>query len=562
MEEAKHRRHGDPLRATDPSQIGPYALIGRLGSGGMGVVYLARDPDGRPVAVKVVHAELAGDDEFRRRFRSEVDRARQVPSFCTAAVLDADPDAPRPYLVVEYVDGPSLYAVVRERGPLTGSHVHSVAIGVATALVAIHDAGIIHRDLKPQNVLLAPGSPKVIDFGIARALEATTEHTRTGHMVGTVSYMSPERFDGHGTALTPAADVFAWGCVVAYAATGHGPFDADSPMATAARIMSQPPDLRGLDGPLRRLVAAALSADPARRPTARQLLAELIGSGPPPGPEELTQPLRAAVDQVTRPRPRRRRLLIGVFAALGALLLFGAGGLAATRVPDVLAKLRPPAATRPSATPPSATPPSATPPSATATPLTLPAGKPFIADALTVAGQWNGTFIVGEEKSNCDVTEGALRVHRVSPGFYTCDGPPKEVAGDHTLAVTGRIEEPGTCLGVWLYWRVERSYRITACEDAFRLAVDRNGEITYVAREVRLNAAETLPVGRPVRLQVVVRDGVVRFGHDGVQVGEAPLPEADIDRGRPMIGLVSAPGRDVPPYSASFNDIEVRTLGG
>ncbi|WP_285689034.1 serine/threonine-protein kinase [Actinoplanes sp. NBRC 103695] len=542
---------GGPLRAGDPSHIGPYALAGRLGSGGMGVVYLARDPAGRPVAVKVVHAELADDDEFRRRFRSEVERARQVPPFCTAAVLDADPDAPRPYLVVEYVDGPSLFEVVRERGPLTGSHVHSVAIGVATALVAIHDAGIIHRDLKPQNVLLAPGSPKVIDFGIARALEATTEHTSTGRMVGTVAYMAPERFGGTGVSLTQAADIFAWGCVVAFAATGHGPFDADSPVATAARILSQPPDLRGLDGTLRRLVEQALSTDASRRPTAKYLLDALIGSGPQPVTEVLRatevlqrQPaLRGAVDRVHEParhRRGRRRVWIGVLAALATLLVLGAGALAAARVFDTGTTVD---SGRPS------------PPASFA----LPEGKVFIADTLTVGGQWNGTYVVGEEESNCDVTDGALRAHRVSPGFFTCSGPEKELAGDHTIEVTGRIEEPGTCLGIWLYWQVARSYQLTACEDAFRLSVDRDGAIAYVVREVELGAPG-LRRDTPIRLQVVVRDGVARFGHDGVPVGEAALPEADIDRGRPMIGLVTAPGDESPPWAASFNDVEVRTL--
>jgi serine/threonine protein kinase len=252
-----------PLRPGDPTRMGRYELLGRLGSGGMGVVFLARDPAGTRVAVKVVHADLAEDDEFRRRFRSEVERARQVPPFCTAELLDADPDAPRPYLVVEYVDGPSLAEAVEERGPLTVANLHSVAIGVATALTAIHGAGIVHRDLKPRNVLLAPGSPKVIDFGIARALEATSRHTRTGQMFGTVAYMAPERFGTeHGTPITPAADIFAWGCVVAYAGTGHTPFQGDSPTATAARILTQPPDLRGLDGTLRHLVELSLSTDP------------------------------------------------------------------------------------------------------------------------------------------------------------------------------------------------------------------------------------------------------------------------------------------------------------
>ncbi|HZD98987.1 MAG TPA: serine/threonine-protein kinase, partial [Micromonosporaceae bacterium] len=231
---------GTALRASDPVQLGPYKLLRRLGEGGMGSVYLAEAADHTTVALKVIRTDLAEEPEFRRRFRSEVIRAQQVPPFCTAEVLDADPDHETPYLVVEYVDGPSLSDVVNDRGPLTQANLYGLAIGVATALTAIHGAGVIHRDLKPSNVLLAPGTPKVIDFGIARATEGPDGETRTDQLMGTVAYMAPERLDPavDGT-LTPAADIFAWGAVVTYAATGHVPFAGDTSPATAIAILTQ-----------------------------------------------------------------------------------------------------------------------------------------------------------------------------------------------------------------------------------------------------------------------------------------------------------------------------------
>ncbi len=248
----------------------------------MGIVYLGLDPDGRRVAVKVIRAELSSDKRFRARFRSEVDRARQVPSFCTAEVLDADPDHETPYLVADFLDGPSLADIVQQRGPLSGGDLSGVAIGVATALAAIHGSGVVHRDLKPANVLFPLGTPRLIDFGIAKAVEAPSVHTIPGQLLGTIAYMAPERFEsGKAAAVGPAADVFAWGVLVAYAATGRTPFGGDTPTATVGRIVTQPPDLSGLTGPLRGLVARAVEKDPARRPTALELVDRLMMVGSP-----------------------------------------------------------------------------------------------------------------------------------------------------------------------------------------------------------------------------------------------------------------------------------------
>jgi len=275
---------GMPLRTGDPQQLGKYRLLRRLGEGGMGSVYLADSPEGRTVALKIIRADLTEEPEFRRRFRSEVARAREVPPFCTAEVLDADPDHETPYLVVEYVDGPSLSEVVLDQGPLTPANLYGLAIGVATALAAIHGAGVIHRDLKPSNVLLAPGTPKVIDFGIARGSAGSDGDTRTDQLIGTVAYMAPERLDPgvHQRRLTPAADVFAWGAVVAFAATGRVPFLADSSPATAVAILTREPVLEGITEPLRSLVATSLAKSPGDRPTARDLLDQLLARTPRP----------------------------------------------------------------------------------------------------------------------------------------------------------------------------------------------------------------------------------------------------------------------------------------
>ncbi|MFF7725966.1 serine/threonine-protein kinase [Streptomyces sp. NPDC008001] len=280
----------DGLRPDDPRTLGAYRLLGRLGAGGMGRVYLARSERGRTVAVKLVHRELAGQEEFRRRFRQEVRSARQVGGEWTAPVLDADTEAEVPWVATGYIAGPSLRQVVdRDFGPLPERSVRILGAGLARALQAVHAAGIVHRDLKPSNVLVTLDGPRVIDFGIARALETVTDGglTRTGAAVGSPGFMSPEQV--RGGAVTPASDVFCLGSVLAYAATGRMPFGtADSGVhALMYRIAEEQPDLTGVPAGLRPLITSFLAKDPQERPTPAQVL-EVTGV------EELLGDLRSA----------------------------------------------------------------------------------------------------------------------------------------------------------------------------------------------------------------------------------------------------------------------------
>ncbi|MFD0687766.1 serine/threonine-protein kinase [Actinomadura fibrosa] len=294
-----------PLRTHDPRRLGPYRLLGRLGRGGMGTVFLGEDEEARRVAVKVINPELADDEAFADRFRREVTSARRVRRFCTAAVLDARLDGEPLYVVTEYVDGPALDEAVRDRGPLSGGDLEALAVNIATALGAIHAAGIVHRDLKPSNVLLSPTGPRVIDFGIARALDTADGPTRTGQFVGTPAYIAPEIM--RGEEITPAADVFSWGCVVAYAGTGRPPFGGETVPATMQRVMNAPPTLDGLDPAVRDLVERALAKDPAERPTVRRLVQELTGEDQPDAPPPttaLTTPLPAETPEASLDAPQ------------------------------------------------------------------------------------------------------------------------------------------------------------------------------------------------------------------------------------------------------------------
>ncbi|MEU7467038.1 protein kinase [Streptomyces sp. NPDC044984] len=266
-----------PLEVDEPTVVGPYRLLGRLGSGGMGRVYLGRSAGGRTVAVKIVHPHFALDEEFRARFRREVDAARRVGGAWTAPVLDADPDARVPWVATAYAAGPSLAAAVTGTGPLPAPTVRALGAGLAEALTAVHALGLVHRDVKPSNVLLTLDGPLLIDFGIARATDGTASLTSTGVSIGSPGYMSPEQILGKG--VTGAADVFSLGAVLAYAATGSPPFPGDSSAALLYKVVHEPPELGGLDGELRELTESCLDKDPSARPAPAELARRLAPEG-------------------------------------------------------------------------------------------------------------------------------------------------------------------------------------------------------------------------------------------------------------------------------------------
>src|SRR5690606_17430491 len=262
----------EPLLPGDPERVGPYRLVGRLGAGGMGQVFLARSPGGRPVVVKVILPEYASDAEYRARFAREVEAARRVGGFHTAQVVDADPTADPPWMATAYVPGPSLRQAVTERGPLRDRNLRTLAAGLVEGLAAIHARDLVHRDFKPSNIILAADGPRVIDFGVARPLDGSSM-TQSGAVIGTLAYMSPEQVGGGQ--VGQASDVFSLGTVLAFAATGRSPYMADSIGAIVARIVGPPPELTELPDDLRELIHACWEQDPDRRPTTAELLARL-----------------------------------------------------------------------------------------------------------------------------------------------------------------------------------------------------------------------------------------------------------------------------------------------
>ncbi|MGI5202377.1 protein kinase domain-containing protein [Spirillospora sp. CA-108201] len=284
----------EPLAQGDPAEIGGYRILARLGAGGMGRVYLAGTQSGRKLAIKVVRPEFADDQEFRRRFAQEVTAAQRVQNLYTAAVIDADLNGPMPWLATVHVPGPSLAESVAESGPLPPPALPTLGAGVAEALQSIHRAGIVHRDLKPSNVLLADDGPRVIDFGIARAADATPL-TRTGGLIGSPQFMAPEQV--RGDASTTAVDIFAFGTLLHYAATGLSPFGEGDPQAIMFRIVQEAPRLDRCPDALRPIIERCLDKDPANRPSDAELLDELTAMQSAQSavwpPEPVTEQLRA-----------------------------------------------------------------------------------------------------------------------------------------------------------------------------------------------------------------------------------------------------------------------------
>ncbi|MEV5557570.1 serine/threonine-protein kinase [Nonomuraea wenchangensis] len=280
-----------PLRPGDPERVAGWRLVGVLGSGGQGTVYKAVGDDGREVAVKLLHSHLSGDDAITRGFLREVEAARRVAAFCTAAVLDVGTADERPYIVSEYVAGDTLQQVVRSEGPRTGGTLDRLAISTLTALAAIHQAGIVHRDFKPGNVLIGPEGPIVIDFGIAKALDATT---MASGVVGTPAYMSPEQFEGQR--VGPASDMFSWAGTMVFAATGRPAYAGATVPAILNAVLSGSPDLDGVPERLAEVLRACFARDPVLRPSPTELMKRLMTHRGPavpfplPGPEPSALP--------------------------------------------------------------------------------------------------------------------------------------------------------------------------------------------------------------------------------------------------------------------------------
>ena len=405
-----------PLQDRDPSRIGRFRLVARLGAGGMGVVYLGTAKDGTQAAIKVLRPELADDREFRVRFRREVALLARVNGVCTVRVIEADTESARPFLATEYAAGPSLAEYVSQHGPLGPDMLQGLAVGLAEALTAIHAAGVIHRDLKPGNVLLAQSGPKVIDFGIAQTLDSTSL-TKTGMMVGSPNFMAPEQILGRAG---QAADVFAWGLTVAYAATGQSPFGTGTMDAVLYRIVHQTPSVSGVPEQLRPIVEATLLKNPAERPTAQDLLgwaaSPITTSGG--GAAVTTHTVLARTWLLPAPdlpipapsRPRRRRWVPALASAAAVAMAVGVGAALLADMPHQA---------RPAGNGTDGTAATHSPPAAPASTGTVPATSPA-SPAAGPSPSGPGGILPGTQECGFSTSDGDFQVYALAQYVADC----------------------------------------------------------------------------------------------------------------------------------------------
>ncbi|WP_207923644.1 serine/threonine-protein kinase [Actinomadura bangladeshensis] len=467
-----------PLRAGDPRKVGEYRLLARLGAGGMGQVYLGRSKGGRPVAVKVIHPHLAEDPEFRRRFEQEVAAARRVEGIHTVHVVDADTGADPPWLVTEYVAGPSLQEAVTAHGAFSEKAVAGLGAGLAEGLMAIHERNVVHRDLKPGNVLLAQDGPRIIDFGIARALDATSQTTRTS-VAGTPGFMSPEQL--RGREIGPPSDVFCLAAVLAFAATGRRPF-GDGPIeALGYRVVNEDPGLTGVPEPLLPLIRAGLAKDPADRPGPGEFLdrcAALVRDGDPVLPEAVTTMIATRVAETDvlapltvdapripslgRPKPP---LIAAAAAVVGVLLIAFAVWAVGSDGEEPTAPAAAATTARSSPTPP-ATPTAQASETASASDSASAAPDPVrkvfekisVGDCLNAhydeSGEWNKRT---PRAVGCGRSDAYLKVYRVADETSGCrNGSPGDLDGElwwshgeegnEIVLCVRRQFRPGECL--------------------------------------------------------------------------------------------------------------------
>ncbi|MFD9940013.1 protein kinase [Nonomuraea sp. NPDC059023] len=473
--------------------VGGYTLRRLLGRGGMGEVYLATGPTGGMAAVKVIHPQLAREEAFRRRFEREVAAARRVARFCTAPVIDAGLDGETAYLVTEYVKGPDLAAAVRDQGAFGGSNLEALAVGIATALSAIHGAGVVHRDLKPSNVLLSPLGPRVIDFGIAQLVDAQSLVSQA--ILGTPAFMAPEQV--RAEPVTPAADVYAWGGVIAYAGTGRLPFGGGAPHEVLYRIVHEGPNLDGLDERMRGLVEWALAKDPAARPTAQQLLDALVGARRS-APAEASQVVERTWTGPVSPEPPVRRARWKWWLA-GGLAVLVAGG-AAVVVPAALGEKWP-----------------------------YQAG-------------FDEAWAVGASQGGEARVDGAAYVLTAKPGWRLWKSAPREEPERGvTVSARARVEEGAGEFGVWCHGT-------EGAGDRYEFSVSASGQATIVKRRA---GAEPAILYGPARVKTTTEtrvtarctreSGKAALGMwvNGRKVGEA----SDTDRAYPntVAGVHAAP---------------------